>query len=77
VIRGRKTWVGYGNGSSKELPALKPSILSPADELAMPIDANTENRLNFLYAKDYSVYRDLSIFINSFSKLGRNQKEKP
>lgn len=75
VLRGQKTWVGYSNTGSKDLPPIKPSVISPIDELSLLVDTQTENRLNYLYAKDYTVYRDLSIFMNGLSKLGRSEKE--
>lgn len=65
----RKTWVGYSRtgDSMNRLPKLKPSIFNPADGLGLenPTAATLE-RLNFLFAKDWSVWRDLEVIFRSF-----------
>jgi len=63
VLRGRKTWVGYApNDENATLPILKPGVFSPLDQLqGLRANMPTVARLNFLYAKDWNVWRDLEI----------------
>jgi GT2 family glycosyltransferase len=70
VFVGKRSFIGYSDTEMKtdvRLPKTKEGILSPADVL----DASSESireKLNLLYARDYSMRKDLSIFI----KLSRN-----
>lgn len=74
VLGGNKTWVGYSKSVEKSienLPKIPENVLSPVDELPISeIDDNTKQRLNFIYARDYTVYSDISIFLKGFNKLG-------
>nr|MDQ3073405.1 hypothetical protein [Bacteroidota bacterium] len=71
VFQNRRSWVGYSDEKQRSLPALKKGVLAPADQVKiMKLDDATLERLNYLYAKDYTVYKDLSIFFSGFSKLG-------
>jgi hypothetical protein len=76
VILGKTSWVGYSTrgGSLSGLPELRPAPLSPASGLPLGL-RNTANidRLNFLYAKDYSLETDLRIVLQHFRILGGNQ----
>jgi GT2 family glycosyltransferase len=68
VLVGDKTWVAYalqavnGKSGSENLPKLKQGVFSPlhAANLTEP-NAPTVQRLNFLYAKDYDVWRDTEV----------------
>lgn len=65
VLGGKKSWVGYaGDGSfSRNLPPLKPGVLSPADfPDVSELEPRTLEQLNFLYARDYKPSRDWEIF---------------
>ena len=73
VFVGQKTWVGYaiqtmenGKNAADNLPKIKKGIYSPlnAANLTEP-NAPTVQRLNFLYAKDYDVWRDAEILWRS------------
>lgn len=71
VLFGKKTWVGY-SGKDIHLPKIKEGIFSPLDSFSNKItDENTINRLNFLYAKDYSAINDLEIIWKGMRNLGR------
>ncbi|MFN0276325.1 MAG: glycosyltransferase [Chitinophagales bacterium] len=73
VIMNKKSWVGYSmkNGKSEELPEIKPGVLSPPHNFpGKKIDRSTIDRLNKLYAKNYSVHHDFEIIFKSYSKLG-------
>ena len=79
VFFGKKTWVGYAKnngqkvaGHAQLLPKIKPGILSPLDALGnRQLDPATVQRLNFLYAKDYDVWRDLEVVWKGVRDLGK------
>jgi lipopolysaccharide/colanic/teichoic acid biosynthesis glycosyltransferase len=53
-------------------PPLKPGILSPADMFDNATsDTAKNNRLNVLYARNYSVLTDAEILIKGWKNLGR------
>jgi len=66
VLLGRKTWVGYTpHPQNSALPKLKPGVFSPINALeGLPATPNTVERLNFLYAKDWQMGRDLEVFFS-------------
>lgn len=69
VLFGVYSWVGYGKNQRKDLPSIRPSVLTPA----MDIPNGPEERINkaFLnYSKDYQVENDLKIILRHFNKLG-------
>jgi GT2 family glycosyltransferase len=72
IVLGEKTWVGYAIANNIDvLPKLKPSILTSIDP--SPTHKLTEaaiQKMNFLYAKEYSMEKDLSILIRTVTKLG-------
>ncbi len=74
VLAGKKSWVGYasGNGQLHNLPAIRPGVLTPMDSFPnLRNGNNTLYRVNLLYAKDYTPWKDLNIFWKNFRKLGR------
>ncbi len=74
VLVGNKTWVGYEPTAttSTPLPKINKGVLTPIDEFgAKQWDTPTRQRLNFLYAKDYTPTRDLDIIWNGIRQLGR------
>lgn len=73
VFFGQKTWVSYHENNKNDLPKTRHGILSPVDGLNLSeLSPSTIQRLNLLYAKDYSVYNDLDIIRNGFRSLGRD-----
>lgn len=70
VFINQKTWVGYaGVGKDDGLPLLKQGIFSPADVLgALPENGKTFEKINLLYAKNYSVDKDLGIIVQMIFK---------
>lgn len=74
VLAGRATWVGYAPTHEKDvsLPSIPPGILSPLDALRLKhIDEPTRQRLNFFYAKDYHLSKDLDVLWRGWRDLGR------
>lgn len=72
VMMGEKTWVGYSSiGNTSALPKIRQGIVSPVDIFDdRQINTYTIQKLNFLYAKDYSVEKDIKIILGSLRKLG-------
>jgi len=72
VIHAQKTWVGYASSSNiKLLPKLKPGILTPVISYKNQwLNETTIQKMNFLYAKDYSLEKDLIIMLKSIRHLG-------
>jgi len=70
VLFGANTWVGYGNAIRKDLPAIKPSVLTPADEFETPTTGEKFNLLLLNYSKEYKPDNDLRIIFKAFRKLG-------
>jgi O-antigen biosynthesis protein len=74
VLVGRMSWVGYCKDvepSSGKLPNIRQGVLCPADVFERSIeDVGLVNRINLLYARDYSIYKDINIFSRSFRKIG-------
>ncbi|MCB0563729.1 MAG: glycosyltransferase [Phaeodactylibacter sp.] len=76
VLAGRRSWVGYAptGQDNSNLPAIRPGVLSPLDALPINnLDEPTVQRLNFLYAKDYHVSKDLNIIWRGMRRLGREE----
>jgi hypothetical protein len=70
VLLGKKTWVGYAEKNNR-LPKLRSGILHPSAKLnPTQQNANTRERLDFLYAKDYNIERDMQLVWQNFEKLG-------
>lgn len=72
VLLGEKTWVGYASADNiKLLPILKQGVLNPIDNInSKSYNPITIQKLNFLYAKDYSVEKDFVILIRSLRSWG-------
>jgi len=67
VLLGKKTWVGYApNTQNSTLPPLRPGVFSPVDALKdLKVNDETAARLNFFFAKDWEIERDLAIFFKA------------
>jgi len=75
VLGHNYSWVGYHKVNTEMylgLPVIKPSILKTTDLLELH-DENHEaiDRVNMLYARDYSVRKDFEIVMKAFKKLGQ------
>ncbi|MCC6252929.1 MAG: glycosyltransferase [Bacteroidia bacterium] len=72
VLLGFKSWVGYQShvSTGKALPVIKKGVLTPYDIVKEKHDHDNINKINLLYSKDYKVWSDLKIVLNSLSKLG-------
>ena len=60
VLIGKKTWVGYENNKEKKLPKLKTCVITPSSAFNI-FEPETIEKINFFYAKDYSIQSDWRI----------------
>ncbi len=75
ILFGGKSFVGYAdNHESHKLPKIKPSILSPISYFSKVPKKEAIDRLNFFYARDYRVEKDIEILWKSIRKLGDSNK---
>jgi GT2 family glycosyltransferase len=70
VLLGIYSWVGYGKAPRKDLPSLKPSVLTPADATTTELQPDKINLLFLSYSKDYSVEKDIKIVFSALRNLG-------
>jgi GT2 family glycosyltransferase len=63
VLIGQKTWVTYAASSeNKNLPKLKSGVFSVIDgQKPLPVNEGMIARLNLIWAKDWSVWKDLEV----------------
>jgi GT2 family glycosyltransferase len=62
VLFGKKTWVGYATKST-DLPTIKQGVYT-TDYQLKDKSSSFQKNLDLLYAKNYSVYTDLRIFLS-------------
>lgn len=70
-ITGKKSLVGYFIPESKDqqqLPTIKRGILNPSDATRVE-DQTLAVKLNLIYARDYSIWKDLAIIRKAWKKL--------
>lgn len=71
LLAGQRTLVSYGD-SGEVLPRLKPGLLQPSDAHPwLNLDERTVRHLDFLYARDYGVEKDLRIVLRNLRRLDR------
>jgi O-antigen biosynthesis protein len=76
VLFGKKSWVGYcrlETGQSGKLPNIRQGVLHPADVFMQTVtDPETLSHLNLMYARDYSLLKDLNIIFRGIRQTGRS-----
>jgi len=73
VLSGKRTWVGYypAKDNAFHLPKIKPGILTPLTSLKNPkLSPDMISNANILYARDYSVWKDLNTILINFREMG-------
>jgi hypothetical protein len=71
VLTGKKTWVGYASPATKNLPAIKPPVITSASGFSnLNLDADTLAKIDLLYARHYSVTNDLKLILQNYRNLG-------
>lgn len=71
VLSGKFTFIGYTDTEMKtdiRLPKMKVGLISPSEAIDAS-SASIREKLNLLYARDYSMRKDFSILIKSWKKL--------
>lgn len=69
VLFGQKTWVGYLTSTNQNsLPKIRKGVLAPA--INKELEPGVANKLNFMYAKNYAIEKDIVIIIRSLRTLG-------
>ncbi|MDG1147321.1 MAG: glycosyltransferase [Crocinitomicaceae bacterium] len=71
ILLGNRSFIGFSEDVSKKdvrLPKIKPGILVPADLMGLD-DSKINEKLNLLYARDYSMRKDFSIVLKAWKKL--------
>jgi hypothetical protein len=71
VLFGIYSWVGYGKNIRKDLPSLKPSVLSPVLLLKGDVSDDRINKTLLNYSKDYHAENDIKILWALKNKLDR------
>ncbi|HLW30215.1 MAG TPA: glycosyltransferase [Brumimicrobium sp.] len=74
VFIGKKSWIGYSydeKPSYRTLPQIKSGILTPAEEHIENIDKSLRSKLNLIYARDYSILKDIAIIHKHWRRLDR------
>jgi hypothetical protein len=77
VLAGRKSWVGFYplKENTVRLPGIKEGILTPLDGMKQKTtDKEVITRLNILYARDYTVWKDVNIMFYAFRNMGRQNR---
>lgn len=70
VLSGSYSWVGYGKSVRKDLPSLRPSVLTPANLLKGKLSDDRINKAFLNYSKDYRTENDLRIILHGIKDLG-------
>lgn len=71
VFLGKKSFIAFSGETSRKdvrLPSMKQGVLSPSDGIPFSTEEINE-KLNLLYARDYSLRKDFSILLKGWSKL--------
>jgi len=74
VLIGKKSWIGYSkikNPADRNLPVIKTGILTPAEAKGSEINSPMTSKLNLIYARNYSIWKDIEILNKYWSRLDR------
>jgi len=64
VLLGKKSWIGYTpHADNNRLPKLKPAAICLTDGIQPTPSDTVASRLNFLYAKDWTIWSDLHMLV--------------
>lgn len=73
IFFGKLSFVGYLSNDSNQayqLPRIKKGVLNPNDGLVFD-DKTITDKLNLIYARDYSIQKDFGILVKAWKKLDR------
>ena len=70
VMVGKKTWIGYSQASPK-LPVIRSGVITHAARYSqLQLEKDTLDKMDFLYARHYSVSQDLKLVLQNYRNLG-------
>ena len=71
VFIGKLSWVGYNDSNSEKLPKLKNSVIANDQSFKnKSLSESSRYKLNFIYAKDYEVTKDIKLLVSNLKFLG-------
>ncbi len=71
VASGKKTWVGYAQSGTGNLPVIKTGVITTTTSYdGLQLDAGTLSKIDLLYARHYSVSDDVKLIWKNYRKLG-------
>jgi len=74
VLISKKTWIGFTHDKNQKmdpfLPRIKAGILTPLD-INEAMSPDLQDKFNLIYARDYSVWKDLAFVLRLIRKLDR------
>lgn len=71
VLRGKKTWIGFGKLEDKTLPDIKPSVLFVGQVKGYSEKYEKAKELSYLYAKEYRPITDVIAFFQLIHLIDR------
>jgi lipopolysaccharide/colanic/teichoic acid biosynthesis glycosyltransferase len=71
VLTGKKSWVGFTHANQVNLPKIKTGIIHPSIAMENMNDVSIQEA-NFIYARDYHLFMDVSLIAKSLKYLGRS-----
>lgn len=75
ILAGRKSFVGYYPiKDMSRLPKIKTGVLHPFIDNQVRHNEHTRERLNLIYARDYSLINDIKIILRNIKLLGSEEK---
>jgi hypothetical protein len=71
VLKGRRTFIGYHQEDQRigELPRLSHGIISVTTNRVIPYDQAEVHMINYIYAREYSIWRDMDLVLKNLSEL--------
>lgn len=74
VLIGKKSWVGYYTENkplTRGLPYIRKGILTPSEGQSAELNSATRAKLNLIYARDYTIFKDIMILKKNWRILNR------
>lgn len=74
VLIGKKSWVGYyleDIQTSRTLPQIKKGVLTPSGTKQKEKTPSMRSKLNLIYARDYTIFKDILIIRRNWRSLDR------
>ena len=74
VLSGKYSWIGYceleDSDANNRLPKIKKGIFDPSDNMSrVGLSEEEKEQLNLMYARDYSLSKDINFFFRALKRL--------